>query len=210
MKNSVKLISLLFIMALFSCSNEPIIESELSEQSIVSKSSAKKVKAKKSTVAITDYNDMEIEGATSTLHRKKNKIMINFKTENLIPGNAYTLWFVVFGEIKGPPSSTFAAGLIANASGKGNFSGHLNVGDMFDTPNNWMPVFNTPLTAEIHIALRTHGPVQPNMMPDQIQTINGGCDLDNIGYPSGPFLYQDSDIVTYCANIQVAKYAAVN
>ena len=42
MKNSVKIISLLFILALFCCSNEPLIDSEISEQSVIMKSAAKK------------------------------------------------------------------------------------------------------------------------------------------------------------------------
>ena len=207
MKNSVKFISLLFIMALFSCSNEPLIESELSEQSVVSKSLAKKSSAKKSTVAITDHNDMEIEGATSTLHRSKNGITVNFKTDGLIPGNAYTLWFVVFGDAPGPPSSTHAAGHIVGGSGKGNFSGHLSVGDNFDFPRDNNPIFNNPLTAEVHIALRTHGPAQPGMIPEQIQTLNGGC---TSGFPTGPVLHPDSDVEGYCANIQVGIHASVD
>ncbi|MEH6537131.1 MAG: hypothetical protein V7719_12105 [Psychroserpens sp.] len=191
MKNSLKLISLLIIMALFSCSKEPIIESEISEQSVESKSSAKK-----STIPIVDLDGNEIEGASSTLHRKKNKIMVNFKTENLIPGNVYTLWFVIFGDMGGPPILvTYADGLIANPSGKGNFSTHLSVGD----------IFNNPLTAEVHMALRTHGPVQQGMMPEQIETIDGGC---TSGFPSGPMLHPDSDVVGYCANIQVAMHPA--
>ena len=196
MKNSAKLFSLSIIIALFSCSSEPLIESETSEQSVVSKSAA----TKKSTVLIKDYMHNPIEGTSSTIHRDKNGITINFKTDGLIPGNAYTLWFVVFGDApnKKPPSSTHAAGHIVGGSGKGNFSGHISVGDIFDN----MKVFNNPLTAEVHLALRTHGPAQPGMIPDQIQTINGGC---TSGFPSGGgFLHPDSNVVGYCANIQVA------
>lgn len=204
MKNSVKLISLSIIMALFSCSNEPLIESETSEQSVLSKSAASnKSTATKSTVLIKDHNLNEIQGTSSTIHRNKNGITVNFKTNGLIPGNAYTLWFVVFGDAPGPPSSTHAAGHIVGESGKGNFSGHLSVGDIFDN----MKVFNNPLTAEVHMALRTHGPAQPGMIPEQIQTIDGGC---TSGFPSGPVLYPDSDEVGYCANIQVAMHPSVN
>ena len=32
------------------------------------------------------------------------------------------------------------------------------------------------------------------MMPDQIHTIDGGCQLPDIGFPSGPDLYPDSDV----------------
>lgn len=45
MKNSVKIISLSIIMALFSCSNEPLIEGVTSEQSILNKSIANKSKS---------------------------------------------------------------------------------------------------------------------------------------------------------------------
>ena len=206
MKNTVKLLSLVFIMVLFSCSSEPVIESETSLQSVAVKSAANKT-----TEFIKDHTFDEdlmnyIEGASSTLHRNKNGITVNFKTDGLIQGNAYTVWFVVFGDEPGPPSSTHAAGHIIGGSGKGNFSGHLSVGDIFDTPNNTMLVFNTPLTAEVHIALRTHGPAQPGMIPDQIQTLDGGC---TSGFPTGPMLHADSDVVGYCANIQVAIHPSV-
>lgn len=142
---------------------------------------------------------VEIPGTSSTLHRNANGITVNFKTENLIPNNAYTMWFVIFGDAPGPPVLvTYAAGHVAGKSGKGNFSAHISVGE----------IFNNPLTAEVHLALRTHGPVQPEMMPDQIETIDGGCLLPEIGFPSGPALYPDSDIVGYCANVQVAMHPA--
>ncbi|MCP9234855.1 hypothetical protein [Lewinella sp. JB7] len=145
---------------------------------------------------------MIIPGASSRLHRTANGITANFKTDHLIPGNAYTLWFVVFGDAPGPPSSTYAAGHIVGQSGKGNFSGHLSVGDEFDAPIN-LTVFDNPLTAEVHLALRTHGPAQPGIIPDQINTMNGGC---TTGFPSGPTLHPDSDETGYCANIQVAMH----
>ena len=199
MKKVVKFLSLVIIMVLFSCSSEPIIESETSLQSVASKAAANK------STALVEDNLANIVG-TSTLHRNKNGITVNFKTDGLIPGNAYTLWFVVFGEAPGPPSSTHAAGHIVGGSGKGNFSGHISVGDIFDTPNGSMPVFNTPLTAEVHMALRTHGPAQPGMIPSQIQTLDGGC---TSGFPTGPMLHADSDIEGYCANIQVAMHPSV-
>ena len=49
MKNTVKLLSLVIIMVLFSCSSESIIESETSLQSVASKA-----KANKTTVAILE------------------------------------------------------------------------------------------------------------------------------------------------------------
>lgn len=141
----------------------------------------------------------EITGV-STLQRKANGIKVNFNTSGLIPGNAYTLWWVILNDdgMGRPILVTHADGLVVNRSGKGNFSSRLSVGE----------IFNTPLTAEVHLALRTHGPVQPGMMPDQIQTIDGGCHPD-IGFPSGPALHPDSDVLGYCANVQVAMHLGI-
>ena len=202
MKTTVKLLSLVFIMGLFACSNEPLIEGP--EASIATEQLlAKKSKAKTPSVPIMDYMNY-IEGASSTIHRNKNGITVNFKTNGLISGNAYTLWFVVF-DGPGPPYSTYAAGHIVGGSGKGNFSGHISVGDILDHPMDpeIKRVFNNPLTAEVHMALRTHGPAQPGMIPSQIHTMNGGCES---GFPSGPSLHPDSDIKGYCANVQVGMH----
>ena len=139
------------------------------------------------------------EVGESTLIRKSDGITVHLKTNGLIPGNAYTMWFVVFGTTPGPPSSTYAAGQIIGDNGKGNFSGHLSVGDIFDTPA-LMTVFNDP-TTEVHIVVRTHGPAQPGMVSSQLLNLNGGC---TSGFPTGPVLHPDSDEVGYCANIQVA------
>ena len=140
---------------------------------------------------------IKVDGASSTLTRDANGITATFNTEGLIPGNAYTLWFVIFGDAPGPPiMDAFADGIVVGKSGEANFSGHLSIGEIFDKP----------LTSEVHLALRTHGPVQPEMMPDQIETMDGGCQLPDIGYPSGPNLYADSDVVGYCANVQVSMH----
>ncbi len=148
-------------------------------------------------VVIKDYNLNALQGASSTIYRDIDGITAHFKTTNLIPNNAYTLWFVVFGETPGPPTTTFAAGHIAGETGTEIFSAFKSV----DTD------FNNPLSGEVHIALRTHGPAQPGMIPDQIQTMDGGC---STGFPSGPVLYSDSDSVGYCANIQVGIHPPVN
>jgi len=183
------------ILFSISCSNEPITETISGSQDVDIIS-----RATHSTVSVFENPNgpegdlVEIMGTSSTIHRNENGITVNFKTENLIPNNVYTLWWVVFGNPTGPPTLiTYAAGHITGGNGKGNFSSHLNVG----------PDFNNPLTAEVHLALRSHGPLQPDMMPEQIQTINGGC---TSGYESGPALYPDSDVVGYCANVQVAMH----
>ncbi len=147
-------------------------------------------------IAIIDHEDNVLLGASSTLHRDKDGITANFKTNGLIPGNAYTLWFVTFGDEPGPPTTTYAAGHIAGETGTDIFAAYKSVD----------AGFNNPLTAEVHMALRTHGPAQPGMVPSQIQTMDGGC---TSGFPSGPSLHADSEIVGYCANVQVGMHPAI-
>ena len=197
MKNTGKIFSLAIIMVLFSCSKEPMIdeskEGETLEQSPVFKSTANQ-----SIVPIKDYTFDEIQGASSNIHRSKNGITVDFKTKNLIPNNAYTLWWVVFGDAPGPPNVTYAAGHIAGGSGKGNFSAHKSLGASF----------NNPLSAEVHLVLHTHGQAVPGMIPDQILTWNEGC---LVVLPSGPgIMHEDSDELGRCADIQFAVHPPVN
>ncbi|WKX75067.1 hypothetical protein [Zobellia laminariae] len=99
---------------------------------------------------ITNYSETKVPGSFSTLDRDIDGVTAYFKTTDLIPNNAYTLWFVVFGETPGPPISTFAAGHIAGETGTEIFAAFKSVDADFDNP----------MTGEIHLALRTHGPVQ--------------------------------------------------
>ncbi len=179
------------VMAFSACEKEPLVENDPVVQETLKKAS------NKTTTPIMDHTGEYVEGAVSTIHRKSNGVTVHFKTEELIPNNAYTLWWIVFGETPGPPIlMTHAAGHIAGGNGKGNFSAHLSVGEDF----------SSPLSAEIHLALRSHGPAQPGMIAEQIHTIDGGC---TSGYPSGPALYPDSDVEGYCANVQVAMHPSV-
>lgn len=193
MKNFIKLSVVAMMLISMSCSNEPITEAINGSQDVDNLSRTPQHSVPIFENPTGPLGDLvEVVGASSKLKRSANDISVKFKTEGLIPGNAYTLWWVIFGETSGPPILvTHADGLVVNPSGKGNFSAHISVG----------AIFNNPLTAEVHLALRTHGPVQPEFMPAQIETIDGGC---TSGFASGPDLYPDSDEVGYCANIQVA------
>ncbi|QCX37958.1 hypothetical protein FF125_05740 [Aureibaculum algae] len=185
MKNTMRILPLAIIMIISSCSSETFTE-PLPDKT-------------KSVVVIIDHNDNEIQESLSTLHRNRDGIAVSFKTNGLIPGNVYTLWYVIFGETSGPPTSTYAGGIISDGNGNGNFTAQKSIGE----------IFNNPLTAEVHLALRTHGQAQPGMIASQIQTMDGGCLLPDIGFPSGPTLHPDSDQLGYCANIQVAMHPAV-
>jgi hypothetical protein len=66
-----------------------------------------------------------------------------------------------------------ATGNVIGDNGEGHFSAVLTTGE---NPNTvFGPGLLNPLTAEIHLVLRTHGPVNPDALDEQIITINGGC-----------------------------------
>lgn len=86
MKNTVKFLSLVIIMALFSCSNEPINEAIIGSQDgdIFSRAIQSSVPVLEKPGGYPDDDFLEIKGASSTLHRNKNGITVNFDTNGLI------------------------------------------------------------------------------------------------------------------------------
>lgn len=62
-----------------------------------------------------------------------------------------------------------------------------------------------PMTAEIALVIRTHGPVIPELLNDQLTTYNGGCTFDflppipQLGAP-GPNTCQDIQFVRHTVN----------
>jgi len=195
MKNIIKLCFLATIILLpFSCDVESVDANDGIEDLINNRSSA-------TTVMVHDmYGD--IPGTSSTLWRNNRGITASFHTKNLIPGNTYTLWWVIFNDpsTPGPPSAVlFAAGHIAGESGKSNFSARLNAD---------FPEFDNPQGAEVHVALRGHGPAVPSMLPDQIDSYEGGC-TESMGVGGGVLL-EDPTEVGYCQDFQAAIHSPVN
>lgn len=158
------------------------------------------------TVSIAPLNDISNEadgatplgdGSTSTIIRNPDGVTINVHT-NIEPG-AYTVWVLVWNDPSrcinaGPPSClpppaggsdvpdsvVFGSGQVVPSSGRGDFAVHLGVGDT-----------NRPITggleragltnamgAEIHVVLRSHGPVLADALEAQITTFGGGCEAN--------------------------------
>ena len=157
-------------------------------------------------------NGPELPG-TSTLTRTDSGISMTVHATDLIPGNAYTVWFVVFNTPanclvpggctvadvfanRGTPSLRFAAGHVMGDGGIGDFGGHLSVG------NTGGPACSTnPATlgfcgpglldsrlAVVHLVVRSHGPAIPDLLPEQISSFLGACSVNG------------------CSNVQVAVH----
>jgi hypothetical protein len=145
---------------------------------------------------------------TSNLVRTNSGISANLKTDVLTPGNAATLWFVVFnypkkciaGEYKCSPldmGDTEAKGDFLFASGhvlgNGNFAGHLNVGDTSRSGlaearecQNCTPGLIEPESALVILAIHDHGPALTGQaLKGQISSFLGDCHNGSLGNAFG-------------------------
>lgn len=74
-----------------------------------------------------------------------------------------------------------ATGNVIGENGEGHFSAVLTTGD---NPNVvFGPSLLDPINAEIHLVLRTHGPLNPDALDEQIIAFNGGCAAE---FPNEP------------------------
>ena len=216
MKTNLKIAFMIIFAISISACEKDSLDTNASVESF-NKSNNNKV-----SVPVVDHTFTVIPGTSSTLHRTQNGITVNFKTSGLIPGNAYTMWWVIWNkpnECEDPghcidtdfPNGEaieldvlYAAGHIAGASGTGNFSAHLSVGDnsgsLFGAD---APGLKFPQSSEVHLVLRSHGPAQPGMTDDQIHTVGGGCTTDPGGF--GPDPTEDG----HCRDIQAAIHSPV-
>ncbi len=159
-----------------------------------------------------------VPGASSKITRNHSGVTATLHTSGLTPGNAYTMWMVVFnvpGECTDPcddddvaPGTSaqvdviYVAGNVAGGSGKATFSGRRAAGDnskslfaQFSAP---APGLIDPHVAEMHLIPRDHGPAIPGQIPSQIQTFEGGCTPgSSFGLGDGP---------NTCADIQFSVH----
>ncbi len=82
-----------------------------------------------------------------------------------------------------------ATGNLIGESGEGHFAAWLGVGDVPGVL--FGPALQNPSGAEIHVVLRTHGPMN-DAFDEQITAFNGGCAAE---FPNAP-----------CQNIQAAVH----
>jgi hypothetical protein len=155
----------------------------------------------------------ELSG-TSSLTRSNNGISMTVQANDLVPGNAYTVWFVIFNDPatcidgcgvddvlanRGVPSLRYAAGHVVGENGQGNFGGSLSEGDTGGPPcaadanlGICGPGLLDARTAVIHLVVRSHGAAIPDLVNDQISSFGGGCQVNT------------------CANVQFAQHLPSN
>jgi len=131
------------------------------------------------------------DGATATLIRRADGVSFRIQTNNLRPGHAYTVWFVVINNPSACTASpcsgpdivlnaatnsqvTYATGHVVGESGQGTFAGSFRAGEL---PDGWFAGrgLGDPLTADIHLVLNDHGPAIQGLVSEMIHTYRAGC-----------------------------------
>jgi hypothetical protein len=128
------------------------------------------------------------------LTRKADGIFMTMYTAGLVPGTVATAWIAVFNTPAGCATNPctaadmtnpnahgvlyYGGGKIIGTEGTANFGGFRAVGDTAGVFNGTAGRLILPLTAEIHLVVRTHGAANlsdPNVLSQQLTTFNGGC-----------------------------------
>ncbi len=156
--------------------------------------------ATRSTVPVITFATEE-EVGTSRLTRTDNAIATRTNTTELVHRHVTTLWWVIFNNpdectdncgnddlfepTAAQPSCPYADGSIVGGNGNARFQDRLTVGE---DRNSCLEFFGAedhgllnPEGAEVHVVVRSHGPLIPGMVPEMRSTFNGGC---NEGEPN--------------------------
>lgn len=144
-----------------------------------------------------------IPGASSTMHRNRHGISGSMSTSGLQPESAYTFWWIVFNNPEhcaSVPCSTDdlfnpdvvggmfgGSGRVTDAYGRAHFHAHVFAGDDPGLDRPFAPLglvagLVDPFKAEIHLAVRNHGPVSaysPVALEAALNTFASGCDQFN-------------------------------
>ena len=152
-----------------------------------------------------------LEGNWSTVNRYENGLSMALHTTDLVPGDVYTVWWVIFNEpqncsggacgeddiflfeneelvtnefgvaamnMDGLEASQisiqYATGRLTDADGNADFAASVGLGEVPGIVVG--PGLVNPDSAEVHLVVRTHGPVVEDLFVEQITSFAGGCD----------------------------------
>lgn len=140
-----------------------------------------------------------IESSMATLLTTKEGVFAHLSTQELEPGNAYTLWVVVINEPEAcantPCQSAdvlkktaetkadvgYGGGTIAGPDGTGKFTGFVPVGKL---SNAWFDNgLQKPTTAEVHLVIHDHGPLIADRAHAMITTYRDACTDESLPAP---------------------------
>ena len=98
----------------------------------------------------------------------------------------------------------FLDGNVADDSGAATFSGSIAVGDIATGGPSAGEVSYEPVSPDFHIVIRSHGPEVSSEMPGQVDSLNGGCEVEvGPGPQNDPPDTEISDAVGECGDSQL-------
>jgi hypothetical protein len=113
---------------------------------------------------------------SADLVRNNNGITCVIHTSGLVPGDAYSVWWVM------PDESLIynASGGIAGGDGTATFAGHASTGPVGPADgsvvlSNGDGSFDQPRTDTVTVVIRHHGPPIPGSINQQTGSFNFGC-----------------------------------
>lgn len=167
---------------------------------------------------------------TSAVVRNDNSVSASITSLELPPGQAFTMWIIVFNNPElcastpcGAPDLfdpavqgdfLFGGGHVVGGSGKGTFAGQISLGDISGTGFNEIGFpelavgLLDPYGAEVHIVLHSHGPRQTGTtLKQQISSFTGGCTaiLGN-AYAQAEGPHDIPEFVGECSSIQASVH----
>lgn len=151
------------------------------------------------TTSVDDLvNDIQDVG-TATLERKEDEVSMNMTIGRLVPGHAYSMWWIIWNKSENcaSPNNCMASpdlgnsaevevelliadGMVVGNDGIGRFSGTLKENDISGSANQTIGFSNfgglqNAMDSEIHLVLKSHGPEIQGQSNEQISTFFGGC-----------------------------------
>lgn len=166
---------------------------------------------------VVSFETEDVVG-TSTLVRNNNGVTMSFHTSDLEPGTVATIWWVVFhnpracdgdcgaDDLSNPDvdgTAFFAAGNVVKETGEADYWASLPVDlltvDPDEEANQLIAgdgILKDTRDPEIHLVLRTHGDVIPDLVGHQLTTFDAGC-------TTAPPALQGPNT---CANLQFAVH----
>lgn len=110
------------------------------------------------------------------LVRNDRGITCIIQTSGLVPGDAYSVWWVI------PTESLIlnASGGLAGGDGTATFAGHLSTGPIPPADGSVVlssgdGFFDQPRTDAVTVIIRHHGPAIPGSLSQQTGSFNFGC-----------------------------------
>lgn len=165
-----------------------------------------------------------VEGGAAQLVRTGSAVSASLRTTGLQKGDVVTIWWVIFNhpdacenpleaigsacsrpDLANPdvqPSVMWATGNVVGGSGASSFAAHLKEGEI----TAYHPLFvGSPglvdvTGAEIHLVVRPHGPLIPELAVEMRTTFAGGCTPEtSFGFGDGPNACSDAQAAAFPA-----------